>query len=175
MFDLKNILLCCLLIFTVGCRFSQPDMKQLHQRQVFDQDIINHLPLYDSLAHEITASASVFQQQIDTNSAYRSFRYRILPQDDNGSVPLPPGTAAPINRIFTALGKDRIYGFDYFSDKTIKLYIRKKDDDSSGLIILEHLSYFPDSTIRRRKFPDKDTILTQHWLYWIQFSRSRLL
>jgi hypothetical protein len=100
-----------------------------------------------------------------------------LPLSDQDDVfkKLQPEVAPSIEPYFIKLEKDFIYGFDVFKDSTIKIYIRKSPSEKSQVDIEENLSYYPvRSNMRRREFPDKDTILNEHWQYWSRFNKRGL-
>lgn len=141
----------------------------------FDSAVIEKLPIYDSLAYAILEKLSFFQQHINEKDSYRGYRY--LPGSDREDVSrkLPEDVAIGIEPYFTQLGKNFIYGFDVFKDSTIKIYIRNSQSQGSPIEMEENLSYYPvKSRIRRREYPVRDTILNEHWQYWVRFSEWSL-
>ena len=94
---------------------------------------------------------------------------------DEVSRKLPQEAAPKIEQYFAQLGKDFVYGFDFFKDSTIKIYVRKTYAEKTRIDIEENLSYYPvGKNIHRRQFPAKDTILNQRWQYWTRFNEERL-
>lgn len=163
-----------LLVCATGCRLEPDEIAPLYNHYQFDAKIINKLPVYDSLVSAILEQSSYFQQHIDEKASYRSFRYRPFSTDSDTFNKLPEEISPKINRYYNELGKGFIYGFDVFKDSTVKICIRRNYADSFRVEMLENLSYFPGGSINRRSFPDKDTLLTKHWQYWVQFFRPRL-
>jgi hypothetical protein len=161
--------------FTVGCRQDSEEVSSLYNQSRFDPNVIEKLPLYDSLVSAILEKSSFFQQSIDEKSSYRGYKYRPLSDDADVVKKLPQEVAAKINLYYNKLGKDFIYGFDVFKDSTIKICIRRNESNTSGVNIFEYLSYYPPGTnIQKREFPVKDTILNEHWQYWVFFDKPRL-
>ncbi|MDE3253734.1 MAG: hypothetical protein KGO92_13085 [Bacteroidota bacterium] len=163
-----------MLIFFASCRFNQAEVPPVYDKYVFDSATIAALPSYDSLVSAILKNSSYFLQNIDKRSAYQSYKFR--PGSDAGDTfrKIPDELAPLVNYYYNQIPKDFIYGFDFFTDSTVKIYIRHIQPDSSRVDIFEHLSYFPNGNIRRRSLPEKDSVLSKHWLYWVQFYRSRL-
>ena len=163
------------LFSTAGCRLESKKIAPLYNGYKFDTNVIDKLPIYDSLVAAILEKSSFFQQHINEKASYRSFKYMPLSHEPDVIKKLPQEVAPKIDKYFAELGKDFIYGFDVFKDSTIKIYIRRSRSDSFQLDILENLSYFPaGKNIQGREFPVKDTILNNHWQYWIEFYKSRL-
>jgi hypothetical protein len=158
-----------------GCHLDPKEISPLYNRYKFDTNVIEKLPVYDSLAAAILEKSSFFQQHINEKDSYRSYRYLPFSHKQDMAKKLPADIAPKIDRYFARLGKNFIYGFDVFKDSTIKIYIRRSRSDSFDVEILENLSYFPSGNhIPKREFPVKDTILNKHWQYWIEFYRSRV-
>jgi hypothetical protein len=171
----KILSLLITLYFTAGCRLDPKTIAPLYNGYKFDTSVIHKIPIYDSLVAAILEKSSFFQQHINEKDSYRSFRYMPLSHKSDAIKKLPQEVAPKIDQYFARLGKDFIYGFDFFKDSTIKIYVRRSRSDSFQLDILENLSYFPaGKTIHRREFPVKDTMLNNHWQYWIGFYKSRL-
>ena len=173
---LVTILSLLLVLYAIeGCH---PDVKKnspLYNQYKFDTNVIDKLPMYDSLVASILENSSFFQQSINEKDSYHSFRYMPVSNESGVFKKLPPEVARAIDQCFAKLGKRFIYGFDVFKDSTIKIYIRRSRSDTFKVDILENLSYFPSgSHIPKRDFPVKDTLLNKHWQYWIGFYRSRL-
>lgn len=167
-----------LLIFLhllTGCHhLDSEEVSADNKSYKFDPKVIEKLPVYDSLAHTILENFSIFHQNINEKDSYRAYRYIPLSDDADVSRKLPE-EAAEIDQFFIELGKDFIYGFDVFKDSTIKIYVRNGLTEKSQVEIEENLSYYPASgNIRRRDFPDKDTILNDHWQYWARFNKRSI-
>src|SRR6185503_13261200 len=159
-------ILLLLLYLASGCHDSK-DVSAVYKSYTFDPKVIEKLPEYDSMAAAILEKFSFFQPDMKENESYRAYRYMPLSNQSDIFKTLPPQAAPVINPYFTKLGKDFIYGFDLFKDSTIKIYVRSSRSDKPKVDIEENLSYYPmRSSIRRREFPDKDTILNDHWQYW---------
>ena len=166
-------ILCLLLTFSCGTRSKEINFD-LSSYQ-YDQQVIEHLPVYDSLVVTIFKNYTSFQQLIKEDDSYRAYRY--MPYSDSIDLLkiVPKLGATKINEYFTELGKNFIYGFDLFKDSTIKIYIRKVLSEKDQVFVSENLSYYPTGTnIRRREFPIKDTLLSKNWLYWIRFDKPDL-
>lgn len=167
--------LLCFLCLSIGCNLDSKEIKPAYQRYKFDTGILNKIPIYDSLASAILAHFSFFQKHINEQDSYRSYKYRPAPGEADVYNHFPPGITPKINQYYSRLGKGFIYGFDVFSDSSIKIYVKKKHLDTLQIDILENLSYYPSgSKMQARAFPVKDTILNEHWQYWIFFHKPRL-
>lgn len=165
------LLLCPL----TGCHFDAKETAAVYEKYKFDQEVIERLPVYDSLATAVLERFSFFQQNMHKNESYHAFRYMPFSTRDDVFNKLPPSIAPGIDRYFGILGKDFVYGFDVFKDSTIKIYIRSIPAANSELDIEENLSYYPDGkNIQRREFPHRDTILNKHWQYWARFKNPVL-
>ena len=172
--SLTILLLPFFLYFITSCHLESPEIAPLYKQHKFDTNVINRLPFYDSLAASILEKASFFQQHINEKDSYRSYKYMPLSDDGDVSKKLPREVAFKISQYYDKLGRNFIYGFDVFKDSTIKIYIRRSQSDD-GIDILENLSYYPPgSSMQRRAFPVKDTMLNKRWQYWIFFYKSRL-
>ena len=157
-----------------GCD-TEEEVKEEYDKYTFDPQVISKLPLYDSLATAIIENFPAFQKYINADDSYRSFRYMPFVTDDpDVYIKLPKAAAPNIDPHFNRLGKDFIYGFDIFKDSSIKFFVRTKYVSKSQIDINENLSYFATGNMRRRKFPEKDSVLNNHWQYWIQFSKRDL-
>lgn len=162
-------------LFTItGCD-AEEDVKVEYNNHTFDPQVINKLPLYDSLATAIIQNFPAFQKYIKDDDSYRSFRYMPFVTDDpDVYIKLPKAAAPNIDPHFNRLGKDFIYGFDIFKDSSIKFFVRTKYTSKTKVDIEDNLSYYPAGNMRRRQFPEKDSVLNSHWQYWIRFSKRDL-
>lgn len=153
-----------------GCDSGSEEVSVEYNHYRFDNNVIAKLPVYDSLVTAILQRFSFFRQYIRDKDSYRSFRYIPLSTDVDVFKRLPPEIAAAIDPYFNRLGYDFIYGFDVFKDSSIKINIRNNESKRDEINIGESLSWYPaGSTIKRRQFPVKDTILDKHWQYWTGF------
>lgn len=157
-----------------GCD-TEEEVKGEYDNYTFDPQVISKLPLYDSLATAIIENFPAFQKYIKDDDSYRSFRYMPYVMDDpDVYIKLPKAAASNIAPHFDRLGKDFIYGFDIFKDSSIKFFVRTNYVSKSQIDINENLSYYATGNMRRREFPEKDSLLNNHWQYWIQFSKRDL-
>ncbi len=164
-----------LFLFTVaGCGTGEKEVKEEYNNYKFDQQVIDKLPLYDSLVSAIIENFSSFQKYIKDEDSYRAFRYMPSSDDPEVFIKLPPAAAPKIDPYFTRLGKDLIYGFDVFKDSSIKIYVRTRFSSKSEVDIRENLSYYYGANIRDRVFPEKDTTLNKNWQYWAWFGKRGL-
>ena len=172
---LSRLAILLFLYSSTACHSNSKDVSSVYKNYKFDPNVIEKLPLYDSLASAILEKLSFFQQHMDLNESYHAYRY--LPLSDQADVfkKLHSEVAPEIEPYFTQLEKDFIYGFDVFKDSTIKIYIWRSPSEKSQIDIEENLSWYPAGTnIRRREFPDKDTILNEHWQYWFRINKPGL-
>ena len=158
-----------------GCHSDPGKVSPDYHNYKFDPQVIEKLPVYDSIVSAILEKFPLFQKQINEKDSYRAYKYMPLSNQVDVFTKLPQEAATKIEQYFTKLGKDFIYGFDVFKDSTIKIYIRSSPSETSQVDIEDNLSYYPSGiNIRRRDFPDKDTILNKHWQYWIRFNKRGL-
>lgn len=156
-----------------SCNSNHDKVKAEYSNYTFDKQVINKLPVYDSLAGAIIEIFPPFRNLINDKDSYRSYRYIPLSKNADVSKTLPPGASDKINQYFNQLGKDFIYGFEVFKDSTIKILIRSNYSGTLQVNIRENLSYYPPGhTIRRREYPVKDTVLNRSWQYWIAFEEQ---
>ena len=88
----------------------------------FDQQVINRLPEYDSLASILIQHyPTVAQFNYDKNA------YRYIPSEDGNDLykVFPSEAGDKIKQHLAKLGTDFIYGFDCFKDTTIRIMIRE--------------------------------------------------
>lgn len=172
---MKRLTIVMLLFVTAGCHFAPEEVPDDFTRYPFDKQVIEKIPVYDSLANAILENYPYFQKHMNLNESYHAYKYR--PGSDQADVysHLPPEITAGIDDYFSKLGKEFIHGFDVFEDSTIKLYVRNSLSELGQGTIEENLSFYPlQSQMRRRELPVKDTILDEHWQYWIRFNKRRL-
>jgi hypothetical protein len=166
----KRIPLILYFFLVAGCGTGPGEKKAIYNNYEFDKQVIEKLPVYDSLVFAIIKNAPSFQRYIKDNDSYRAYRYLIASDSNELFKKLPAEEATRINQFNALLGKNFIRGFDLFKDSSIRIDIRKHISEKDQVEILENLSYYPPgANIRRREFPVKDTILNKNWQYWIEF------
>jgi hypothetical protein len=164
-----------LFLFAVaGCDTGEKEVTEEYNNYKFDQQVIDKLPLYDSLVSAIIEKFSSFKKYIKDDDAYRAFRYMPSSGDPEVFIKLPPEAAPEITPYYSRLGKDLINGFDVFKDSSIKIYVRTRLSSKTQVEIRENLSYYSGANIRDRVFPDKDTTLNKNWQYWAWFGKRDL-
>lgn len=160
------------IVFISGCVSGPEDMIKAFEDHRFDTSVINKIPAYDSFVRTVLANYRSFEDHFDNNVSYKAFRY--IPASTNREIfhKLPEGIKVNVDSFFRAIGNRFIYGFDLFRDSSIKIYIRTGRASQKNILIEENLSYYPASSIRHREYPDKDSILNEHWQYWARFSKE---
>ncbi|HRI24548.1 MAG TPA: hypothetical protein PLZ45_07705 [Ferruginibacter sp.] len=171
---LTSISLVFFLFLVTGCNNGEKAVKEEYNNYQFDPQVINHLPLYDSLVFAIKENFSAFEKFIKDGDSYRSFRYIPAATDPDAFIKLPPAAEPKITPYYTRIGKDLIYGFDLFKDSSVKIYVKKRYASASQVDIVEYLSYYSSGNIRDRVFPEKDSTLNKSWQYWVRFDRRGL-
>ena len=165
MIRFSGIILICLF---AGC--DSKEVKQQYQDHPFDQQVIEKLPIYDSLCAVLIRNFPSYREEIQKNNAFK-----IVYTSDTSALnkDLPHEAAVKVNRYFRQLGNRFIYRLDVYKDSSIRISVRDTYIDKSKLNIGERLSYFPDSSaMKKREFPVKDTMLNDHWQYWISFNEE---
>lgn len=159
----------------IGCHSKSSEVRPVYDAYHFDSKVIDKLPVYDSLALAVLEKYSLFRAGMDDDGGYNAFTFMPGSYDENVCDKLPPEAGTAINQYYNQLGKDFIYGFALFKDSTVKIYVRNKASDTHAVDIAENLSFYPvETNIRRREFPDKDSILNKHWQYWARFTKQGL-
>ena len=157
--------------FVTACRDDEKELRDTYQQYPFDSTVIAKLPLYDSLVISINQHADFFQKYINKDNKHSYFSYR--PFMFNGVTDsLPDELIDVIKHYYEQLGEGYFDGFDVFKDSSIKFYIRR-EPLGNNVEAIENLSYNPDTAqFQKRKFPAKDTLLNDHWQYWIYIFKS---
>jgi len=159
-----------LFLFAVaGCSAGEKEVKAAFDNYTFDQQVIDKLPLYDSLVSAIIQNFPSFGKFIRNDDEHRSFLYVPASEYPDVFIKLPPAAAPLVGPHFSRPGKDFIYGFEIFRDSSIRILVRTRLSEKTKVEILESLSYYPARNIRRREFPEKDTILNTNWQYRARF------
>jgi hypothetical protein len=174
--NLLTILSLLFFLFTVAaCDHGEKEVKAEFAAYKFDQQVIDKLPLYDSLVAVIIQNFPAFGKFITGDDGNRSFLYIPSTQEPDIFIKLPPAAASKVSPYFDRPGKDFIYGFEIFRDSTIKILVRTRLTEKTKVDITESMSYYPGGKIRRREFPDKDTLLNTNWQYWARFNKHSAL
>lgn len=165
------IVILFLTTFVPACRDDEKELHTAYQQYPYDSTVIAKLPLYDSLVVSINHHADFFHNYFGKDKKESYFSYR--PFMFNGVTDsLPDELIADIKRYYEQLGEGYFDGFDVYKDSSIKFYIRREPLGNS-VEAIENLSYNPDSAqFQKRKFPAKDTLLNDHWQYWIYIFKS---
>jgi hypothetical protein len=170
----RNIITSLSLLFflfaVAGCDDGDKEFKAEFHKYRYDQQVIDKLPLYDSLVVSIIQNFPAFEKFITGENADPSFLYIPSTDEPDVFIKLPQAAAPHVGPYFNRPGKDFIYGFEIFRDSSIKILVRTRFVDSSKVDITEFMSYYPAGNIRRRQYPDKDTLLNAKWQYWARFS-----
>jgi hypothetical protein len=163
-----------ILLAAVGCDEGPDNTRPAYDQYRFDEKVIAKLPAYDSLASAILKELSLLRS-LNGSDSQQAFRYSPSSTESEVFKRLPPGVGTDIDRLFNQLGPNFILGFDAFHDSTIKIYVRTLPPDTSKVNIEEHLSYYPaGAKMKQREFPFKDSVLNEHWQYWVRFSKQTL-
>ncbi|MEO6667916.1 MAG: hypothetical protein ABIN36_00485 [Ferruginibacter sp.] len=172
---MKPIALLFLLFLLGNCGPGPKEKISIYHIYKFDKQVIDKLPVYDSLVVAILENAPSLHSNMKEKDSYRSYRYMLYSDSTELFKKLTAEQAGKINRYFMQLGKNFFYGFDLFKDSSIKIYIRSSISEKDQVEIKENLSYYPPGTkMSRREFPAKDTILNKNWQYWIAFDEREL-
>ncbi|MEO6541344.1 MAG: hypothetical protein ABIN74_10150 [Ferruginibacter sp.] len=168
---LTGLSLLFFLIAFTGCDMGEKEVKAEYNAYTFDQQLIDKLPLYDSLVSAIIQNYPAFGKFIRDENGHRTFLYIPASQDPDVFIKLPPQAAPKVSPYFDRPGKDFIYGFEIFKDSSIRIMARTRFSERSKVDIDEFLSYYPRGNIKRREFPDKDTLLNTNWQYRARFNK----
>ncbi len=172
---LTRALLLLFMYTATGCHSDTEAVQSAYNNYKFDPQVIEKLPVYDSLAAAILEKHTVFQAYLDANDASQAFRYMPASTDAEVFKKLPQEIGTGIDLYFTKLGTNFIYGFDLFKDSSIKIYVRSRKAETGKVDIEENLSYYPEGgKMRQREFPSKDSILNKRWQYWARVNEQGL-
>ena len=171
--SLTRLLLLLFICMVAGCSTKDDNVRPVLKSYAFDSKVIEKLPIYDSLARAISEKTYVFEKYLNRNDAYPTFRYNPTSYESETFKKLPTEAGTSIDYYFTKLGNNYVYGFDFFKDNSIKIYVRA--ENTLGIDIEENLSYYPEGTkMKQRTYPSKDTVLNKHWQYWIRCNEEGL-
>lgn len=158
------------LCLAASCR--NKNLTSIFQNHKFDKEVIDKLPLYDSLTNVLLENYPSIRPHIEPEGSYR-----YLPAEDGNDLDkvLPKPGADKVKQYLSQLGADFIYGIDVFKDSTIRISVRDTYIQADHLHIRERLSFLPKGgSFQEREFPVKDTILNRNWQYWISFDEQFL-
>lgn len=162
-----------LLLFTISCKTENKALTA-YKAWEFDTAVMHKLPLYDSLATALFKKITLIHQQIHDDDAYHAFRYMPASTETEVFKKMPDAIGHEADSVFHRIGHEHIFAFDVFKDSTIKIFIRKSTLPG-GVLLEETLSYFPvPGHITHREYPEKDSILNQHWQYRARFDNPGL-
>jgi len=156
-----------------GCGREEKELKEMKEemnKHRFDKQVIEKLPVYDSLVSVIIQNFPAFAKFIGDDGD-PSFLYIPSTEEADVFIKLPPAAAPKVTPYFNRPGKDFIYGFEIFRDSSVKILVRTRYTENTKVDISEFLSYYPAGNVRRRAFPDKDTMLNTNWQYWARFGK----
>ncbi|MBC7850287.1 MAG: hypothetical protein H7Y31_11155 [Chitinophagaceae bacterium] len=163
-------ILLILFFLASACESNRPPNKTFDQP--FDPQIIAKLPIYDSLTRTLIEYYP-FIQQPDEQETYSMYRFSTDSAVFFGR--LGPERSAKVRQYIQQLGKGFIRGCQIYKDSTVKIFIRDFYSGELNMDVGERLSYFPNpGTMTRRKAPNKDTVLTKNWLYWISLDDAEI-
>ena len=159
-----------LLFVVAGCRSKEKTYD--YKSHPFDKEVIARLPLYDSLSQVLLANLSAMQKDMKEHASFdygRSMGAKLVnPQ-------LPKDATEKINHYMAQLGDKYLTEFSVYKDSSIKYSVRDTNLEGYDITARERLSYLPNGgKMQHREPPNKDTILNQHWQYWIRFDDKPL-
>ena len=164
-----RIFVIIVLCIATGC--GHKALNTYFKNHGFDKQVIEKLPIYDSLANILLENYSSIHSHIKKEDNY----YRYIPSRDGNDIYklLPKPGAEKVEQYIAQIGTNHIYGFEVFKDTTMKILISDTYIQADHLYVRERLSFYPlGGNIRQRDFPIKDTILNRNWQYWISFDEE---
>ena len=168
---MKRFFAFLLLFFLIAC--EQKDYTADFNKYNYDMQVIDRIPVYDSLAWAILSNLTAFIPA-DRDSNY-VFRYRPYTINKEDYQKLPQAEIKKVDEYIAKVGRGFIYGFDLFKDSSIRFYVGDSFMQGPRIWAQERLSYFRDTTtIRKREPPTKDTVIQKRWQYWIRFDEPEL-
>jgi hypothetical protein len=154
-----------LFFLAIGC--GSKGRSYDYKSHPFDQQVIAKLPLYDSISRVLLQNFPALQQEMKEHA---SFDYSFAGTASFVNPTLPQEAAQKIKAYQAQLGKEFLFEFSVYKDSSIKYSVRDTDLKDYDVTVRERLSYLPDGgTMQRREPPNKDTILSPNWQYWIRF------
>lgn len=150
-----------------ACKAKKEDLQTRFNNYRFDNSVVQKLPLYDSLVAAIYKNRQVLINYSTQDGGMHGFSYAPASSDRQVFKKLPAETGGSIDTAYRVLGEKYITGFDLFPDSTVRIYIRRNNFPQSSINIDEYLSFLPaGKNMRKREFPEKDTVLNASWQYW---------
>ena len=137
-----------LFLAAAGCRSKEKTYDYAAHR--FDPQVIERLPLYDSLSRLLIQNFPSLQPDIKEKN---SILYERSKGPSFRSVTLPPETVAKINGYLQQLGENFITGFSVYKDSSIKYFVRDTYLEPYYLTVRDRLSYFPNGRIMKHREP----------------------
>ena len=167
---MTRIIISFAIILMVSCQLKDEPYDIANHR--FDTQVINKLPLYDSLCNTILRNHAAFIKNPGDNPFYQYIRrqdslelYQIVSKQDGDKI---------LN-YFSQLGDNFIYGFDLYKDSSIKIHVRTTYLKANNLEVREKLSFVPSGANKTKRDGDyKDTVINKNWLYWVMFEKPQL-
>ena len=139
-----------LFILCVVASCEQKDHTADFSQYQYDQQVIDRIPAYDSLASVIVANHTAFIPK-ERDSHY-VFRYRPYTISKDDYQKLPQVEIKKVDEYIAKVGRGFIYGFDLFRDSSIRFYVRDSFMQGPRYWAQERLSYFRDTTkIQKRE------------------------
>ena len=151
------------LFLVISCRPKSYDVT--HHK--FDQQVIDKIPLYDSLVQLLVKNFPSVKDHIRENLSYEYEPYW-------DSVDLykkfPREEAEKIDKAYHRLGDKFFSAFNIYKDSSVRISVRDYYIKEHQVTAREYLSYYPNGASRKeRDFLFKDTVVDKNWLYWIVF------
>lgn len=169
--DFKHSIILLTVVFAImSCHSESGNVADTYNAYQFDSAIIEKLPLYDSLAKTIVTNISLFKLNTEEGDDTHAFRYMPGETNFNEFSELPASIEPQLSKILQTIGPNGIQGFDVYKDSSIKMFVRTTTLNT--IITTEILSYFPAGNVKRRELPFKDSLLNEHWLYWVRFDKE---
>ena len=158
-----SIIMLSFLVAGCGSREKKYDFKSYP----FDQQVIDKLPLYDSIGRVLLQNFAVLQNEMKEHS---SFDYSFEGTTGLVNPELPKAMVEKIRSVQAQLGNQFLFEISVYKDSTIRYSVRDSSLKGFDIIARERLSYLPNGgPMQRREAPNKDSILNQNWQYWIRF------
>ena len=155
----------------MSCHSESGNVVDTFNAYQFDSTVIEKLPLYDSLAQTIVTNMALFKRNTEAGDDTHAFRYMPGETNFNEFSELPASIEPQLSKILQTIGPNGITGFDVYKDSSIKMFVRTTTLNT--IITTEMLSFFPaDNNVKRREQPFKDSLLNEHWLYWVRFDKE---
>lgn len=157
------VLLACALALGCGSNDKAYDFKAYP----FDHEVIDRLPLYDSISQVLLQNFAALQEEMKKHA---SFDYSFSGPASMVNPKFPAEIVEKIRAFQSRLGKTFLFELSVYKDSSIKYSVRDSTLKGSGVTVKERLSFLPNGgNMQRRQAPNKDTALNANWQYWIRF------